>query len=152
MRNSRQIDVTSLIYVFLYSVFIAILAGIVFGYVDYFLMMKANLSLGGLFYWISAIYLGKTVSKVSENHHIVYVIIGTVFMLFTYMLIDTIPSLIHYGFRISDVNVFLNPVIYFKSFLLLIYPLTGVSMGILQYILTMLILIVGTYLGVQQMK
>jgi len=73
-------------------------------------------------------------------------------MVLSFSFIDTIPILLYAGYTMSDIGVFFNITIYFESIWLLINPLSGLSMGVLNYLITMLILIVGTYLGIEQTK
>ncbi len=151
-KNLKDIKVSTIIYVFLYSLGLSILGGVIFGYIDYFLQTSIRFTFSGILYWLVAIYIGKTVKKVAYEPHLVYTLIAGFFMVFSFSLIDTIPILLYSGYTMSDTAIFFNFSIYLESMWLLINPITGITMGVFQYIITILILIVGTYLGIEQTK
>ncbi|MGD9910657.1 MAG: hypothetical protein AB7U79_08680 [Candidatus Izemoplasmatales bacterium] len=147
--NSR-IKVDSVIYAILYSLLIALIGGIVSGFFNYFFVKNIGISLESIFFFGVAYLIGRTTSKVVNGPHLVYSIIAGLFIVISYIIMDTILVLVYHGYSMMDTSVFFNPLVYLESFWLGLNPVTGLSMGILNYLLSLLIFIVGTYVGVQQ--
>lgn len=145
-----RIDIPSLVYAILFSLLIALLGGIVSGYFNYIFVKNLGISLESIFFFGVAYLIGRTTSRVVNRPHLVYTIIAGLFIVISYIIMDTILVLVYNGFSMMDPSVFFNPLVYLESFWLGLNPVTGLSMGILNYLLTLLIFIVGTYVGVQQ--
>jgi len=149
MKNNL-LSIQSVLYSFLFSVLIALLGGIFSGYFNYILVKNIGISLQAVFFFGTSYYIGKSTRKVIPGRHIVYTLIALFFIIVSYIIMDTILVLVYSGYSMMDTSVFFRPIIYLQSFWLWLNPVTGMSMGVLNYLLSLLIFIVGTYIGIQQ--
>lgn len=147
---NNRISLDSFIYAFLFSLLIALLGGIVSGFFNYFFVKNVGISFESIFFFGVAYFIGRTTRRVINAPHLVYTIIAGLFIVISYILMDTILVLVYNGYSMIDTSIFFNPLVYLESFWLGLNPVTGLSMGVLNYLLSLLIFIVGTYVGVQQ--
>lgn len=149
-RKAKSIDSKDLLFAILYTLILSVAFGIVLGYLDFYLTRSINFTFVGLLYWIIAIYIGKTVRKAVSEPHLVYTIIAGIGMVLSWSIINTVPFLLANGITLADYQTFFSVRIYFQVLIATMNPVTGISSGILDYLITLLIFSVGTYLGVKK--
>ncbi len=149
-RKLSNVNLKDLLYVILYTFILSVAFGIVLGYADYYLISSINFSFIGFLYWIIAIYIGTTVRKVVEDAHLVYTIIAGIGMVLSFAILNTVPVFLMNSITLQDYKIFLDITYYFHILVLTLNPITGISMGFLNYLITLIIFGVGTYLGIQR--
>ncbi|MDD3113577.1 MAG: hypothetical protein WCR28_03880 [Candidatus Izemoplasmatales bacterium] len=147
-KSLKAIRLKDLLFVILYGVFLPTLLGILVGLIDYFLRDALNFTLGNILFWGVAIFTGKWVRRQYETPHLLYAILAGIGIFFSAMIIHTIPvfyALNGVGFQeIFDLRV------YFSVMILVMNPISWIQNFSLDLALWLLILFVGTYLGVKR--
>lgn len=134
------------------SLGLAILGGILFGYMSAFLMTQFNFTLSGIMYWAIAVFIGWMIDKYVEKKHILYTIIAGFAMVLSFTMIETIPTMLTSGIAISNYQFFFNPYYYLMTLIDVINPFNIFYVGLIYYVIQILILVIGTYLGVRQTR
>jgi len=144
----KDIKLKDLIFVILYGVVISILLGIALGFIDYYIRSYINFSLAILMFFFSAQYIGRTVRKQYEKPHILYIIITGIFLVFQAIIIYGLPFIYSIAQQFEDIMIVLDLRMYLQYFILLITSIfTNFNFN---YILMLLIIAVGTYVGVSK--
>jgi hypothetical protein len=125
----KDIKLKDLVFVILYGVVISLLLGIALGFADNFIRSSINFSLSLMMFFFSAQYIG-------------------IFLVFQAVIIYGLPLVYSIAQELGDITVVFNPSLYLQYFLLLITSIfTNFSFN---YILMLLIIAVGTYVGVSK--
>lgn len=117
-----------------------------------FLMTQFNFTLSGIMYWAIAVFIGWMIDKYVEKKHILYTIIAGFAMVLSFTMIETIPTMLTSGIAISNYQFFFNPYYYLMTLIDVINPFNIFYVGLIYYVIQILILVIGTYLGVRQTR
>jgi len=150
MSNNRRFKWKDCFYVILYTTVLSVLFGIILAFVDYYLQTSIDFTFANLLYLVIAIYIGKTVRKVIENPHPVYSVIAGMGMVVSWVIIVSMPTLYGIGLALNNPLVIFNINYYLQSALTLFSPLTWIHHFSINLLLTLLIFVVGTYLGISR--
>jgi hypothetical protein len=147
-RSLKAIKPKDLFFVVLYGLGLSCLFGIFVGLIDYFLREYLNFTLGNILFWVVAITIGKMVRRQYETPHLVYAILAAIGIFFSAIIIHTIP--VFYALSGVGIGEIFDLRIYFGVLIAVINPLNWVANFSLELGLWLLILVVGTYLGVKR--
>ncbi|XFA99666.1 hypothetical protein ACAG96_03550 [Candidatus Izemoplasma sp. B36] len=147
-RRLSDIKPKDLLFVILFGVVISTLLGIAIGFIDYFIMDKISFSLFFILFFLSSQYIGNTVRKQYDYPHIVYTVITGIFLVIQALLALSIPYMLNFVSGINNVGLLLEPGFFFNLLYLVITRviLTFTFDGLL----IIVVLFVGTYLGVRK--
>jgi hypothetical protein len=141
----KDIKLKDLVFVILYGVVISILLGIALGFIDYYIRTYINFSLAIMMFFFSAQYIGRTVRKQYERPHIVYTVITGIFLVFQAVIIYGLPFIYSIAQQYGDISIVFDVQMYLQYFFLLFTSIfTDFSFN---YVLLLLIIAVGTYVG-----
>ncbi|MBI9008722.1 MAG: hypothetical protein JEZ05_01715 [Tenericutes bacterium] len=144
----KDIKLKDLVFVILYGVVISILLGIALGFLDNFIRSFTNFSFSILMFFFSAQYIGNTVRKQYIKPHIVYTVITGIFLVLQAVIIYGLPLVYTLAQALGDITIVFNLGMYLQYALLLITSIfTSFDFN---YILMLLIIAVGTYVGVSK--
>lgn len=144
----KDIKLKDLVFVILYSVVISVLLGIVLGFIDYYIRSFINFSLAIMMFFFSAQYIGRTVRKQYDRPHILYTVITGIFLVIQAVIIYGLPIIYSIARQYGDITIVFDIQMYLQYFLLLITTIfTDFSFN---YVLFLLIITVGTYVGISR--
>jgi len=149
-KNLKTIKIKDLLFVILYSSVLPILLGALLGFIDYYLQTMLSFTFAYMLYWFIAIYIGKTVRKQYDNPHIVYTIIAGIGMLCAWTVLITLPYVYAQALYLGEPTLVFSPSIYLYAFLDFFNPLIWIQYFSLDLMIQLLILGVGTYLGIKR--
>ena len=144
----RDIKPKDLLFVILFGVLISTLFGIAIGFVDYFIMDNINFSMFFILFFISSQYIGNTVRKQYDYPHIIYTVLTGIFLVVQALLALSIPYMLNFVSGINNVDLLFAPGFFFNSFYFIVTRLIF-SLSF-DGLLIIVILFVGTYLGVKR--
>lgn len=146
----RAIRPKDLLFVVLYGLFLPVILGFLFGLIDYYLQSFVSISFGYLFLWVMGMNIGNLVRKQYENPHVIYSILTGVGILISASVILATPTIWAVApiQSLSDVPLYLT--YYFYNFISLFNPVVWVSNFGINFVLELLIIGVGTYLGIKR--
>lgn len=147
-RSLKAIRIKDLVFVILYGVLLPTLLGILVGLIDYFLRANLKFTLGNLLFWAIAIFTGKWVRRQYDTPHLLYVILAAIGIFFSAIIIHTIP--VFYALNGVGIQEIFDLRIYFSVMVMVMNPLSWIQNFSLDLALWLLILFVGTYLGVKR--
>ena len=148
--NNRRIILKDLFFVIFYTAVLSILFGIILAFIDYYLQIAIHFTFANLLFLMIAIYIGKTIRGVVKSPHIIYSIIAGIGMFVSWLIIVTLPSLYAFGLSLQTPLIILNIRYYFNTAIDLFNPLSFISNFSFDYLISMLILGVGCYLGISR--
>lgn len=134
----------------LYTLVLSVLFGIILAFIDYYLQTSIDFTFANLLYLVIAIYIGNTIRKVVEKPHPAYSIVAGIGMVLAWVIIISMPTLYGIGLMIDNPLVIFNVNYYLQSALSLLNPWTWFHHFSFNLVITLLILVVGTYLGIQR--
>lgn len=134
----------------LYTLVLSVLFGIILAFIDYYLQTSIDFTFANLLYLVIAIYIGNTIRKVVEKPHPAYSIVAGIGMVLAWVIIISMPTLYGIGLMIDNPLVIFNVNYYLQSALSLLNPWTWFHHFSINLVITLLILVVGTYLGIQR--
>lgn len=147
-KSLRDINLKDLVFVILYGGLISSLLGIVIGFIDNYLVSSIGWSFGLFMFFISSQYIGNTVRKQYDRPNIVYTVITGIFLVFQAVIIYGLPLTYTIYLNTGDITALFNVGYYFQVFLyMLISIFTSFSFN---YILSILFIVVGVYVGVRR--
>lgn len=148
----RQIDIKDLLFVILYSAVISVLFGLILGFIDVFLSRTISLTFSTLLYWIVAVYLGRTTKRIVKNPHIVYTVIAFLGMISAWMIIDSLPTyyIVYTNMGVGMWDWVFNIPQYYRLGIQFFNPLFMIQNFSILEIVRLLIVGVGTYLGIKE--
>lgn len=149
-KSLREILLKDLVFVILYSLVLPLLLGVLLGLFDYYLQAYLNFSYSSMLYWLIAIMTGSFVRKQYDQPHILYSVIAGIGMIFAWTVIYTLPSLYAFSVAFGTPEILYDVTYYFQSMILFWNPLNWFSGDVLRQILLLLIVTVGTYLGIKR--
>jgi len=149
-RRLNNIVPKDLLFVLLYTALMTIGLSILLGLIDYFIIKFLGTQIGSLLFWVLAIMTGTMVRKQYDNPHLVYSIIAGVGMLLAAVIIEVVPFILFaVGSREFAALIF-DFDIYLTNFLYLYNPINWITNFSFSYLITLLMIFVGTYLGVKR--
>lgn len=146
-KELKYIKINDLIFVILYGGVISSLLGILIGFTDYTIQKAIGFTLYMILFFISSSFIGKMVRKQYENPHIIYTVFTGVFLVFQGLLGFAIPTMLKYTSIIGGVDALLNVRYFFNLFFEVLKYLMFSSFN---SILILVMLFVGTYLGIKK--
>lgn len=147
-KRLSEVRFKDFLFVLLYGIFLPILFGILLGLIDYFLIGMISFSIANILFFIVAINTGNLVRKQYENPHLLYSIVAGIGMVFSAIIIHTLP--VFYSLNgVAASNLF-DLRIYFGVFLLVINPLNWIQNFSLDLLIWLAFLALGTYFGIRR--
>lgn len=147
-RKLSDIRPKDLLFVMLYAIVLPILLGILLGLVDYYMRTILSFTFASLLFWLIAINTGKMVRRQYENPHLVYSIIAGIGMLFSAIIIYTLPF--YYSLNGVGLGNLFDLRIYWSVLISVMNPLNFIANFSFDFALWILIIVIGTYLGVKR--
>jgi hypothetical protein len=148
LRNLRPKD---LFFVLLYGLLLPFVFAIVAGFVDYYISSALPISMGGVLFWIIAIYSGGIVRKQYDEPHLVYAILFGFGLILAAVVLYTVPyvfaDVVTAGG--SPLAVF-NPVNYLPYVLILLNPLYWILGFSIDLLIWLVLIGVGMYQGLHR--
>ena len=146
-RRLKDIVLKDLIFVILYGGLISILLGVVLGFIDYYLRTSINFSLAIMMFFFSAQYIGRLVRKQYTEPHVVYSVITGIFLVFQAIIIYGLPLIYQVAIANEDIFMIFDVRMYLSFFLLFLQSMfVAFSFN---YVITILVIAVGTYVGIK---
>ncbi len=137
-----------LLFVILYAIVLPILFGVLLGLVDYYMRTLWSFTFASLLFWLIAINTGKMVRRQYKNPHIIYSIIACIGMLFAAVIIYTLPF--YYAMNGVALGNLFDLRVYWSVFISVMNPLNWIANFSLDFAIWLIIIVVGTYLGVKK--
>lgn len=151
-KKLKDIKPKDLLFVILYGVVISILLGVALGFVDYYLIKLVRIRLAGLMFFISSMYIGRLVRKQYETPHLVYSIITGVCLVLQAIIIYALPDVFHFIVNTQSPITFVFDIRLYYYYIVEFFQLLISNFSVnflLNILITVLILSVGTYVGVK---
>ncbi|MFA6647776.1 MAG: hypothetical protein WCS32_03975 [Candidatus Izemoplasmatales bacterium] len=144
----KYLKLKDLLYVILYGGVLSILIGVLIGFIDYYLQTQLPVSFAGILFFLSSMQIGKMVRRQYEFPHIVYIVITGFFMVIQAFIIFFFPT-VYLTVLINDM-----PSLFFSGSLYLYILESFIGSLFLSFNinawLTLLVFVIGVYLGVKQ--
>lgn len=147
-RNFRNIRPKDLIFVILYGGVISLLFGVLIGFIDYYLLSLIGFSFSILLFFFTAQYIGGLVRKQYETPHLVYSIITGVFLVVQAIIINGLPIIYSLARDYGDIMLVFNVRMYISYFWVFLRSI--VTDFHFNYVIMILAISVGTYLGIRK--
>lgn len=151
-KKLKDIKPKDLLFVILYGGVISILLGAALGFLDYYLISLIHIRLAILSFFISSMYIGKLVRKQYEHPHIVYSIITGVCLVLQAIIIFALPDVYQFVINtqssivfVFDIRLYYYYIVEFIQVLILNFSFNF----LLNTLITVLVVSVGTYVGVK---
>jgi hypothetical protein len=149
-KSIRNIHLRDLIFVILYGVLLPALFGLLLGLIEYYVIAFLGFSFSFLFFWILAVVTGALVRKQYEKPHLLYSILTGIGIVFAAGVLFAVPILWGYLYDGMGISVFFEVEIYFMFIFTMLNPINWVTNFSFDLVISLLMLIVGTYLGVKR--
>ncbi|XMB71998.1 hypothetical protein RJI07_07805 [Mycoplasmatota bacterium WC30] len=146
--NLRDIKIKDFIFVILYGGVISVLLGIVIGLIDFYITQLISFSFSMLLFFFSAQYIGGLVRKQYQFPHIVYTVITGIFLVIQAVIVYALPLIYSWAQEIGDISLIFNISMYIE-FVIFFFKSLVLSFNF-NYILIILVISVGTYLGIKK--
>ncbi|MBN2540251.1 MAG: hypothetical protein JXB08_01870 [Bacilli bacterium] len=152
----KDIHAKDLLFVILYGGVISILMGVALGLLDYYIQrltagLGVALSFSMLLFFLSAMYIGRTVRKQYLNPHIFYILFTGFFLVIQALIIMLFPSIYYNALYYNDYSLLYTPAVYWFMFQSYIATLVSSLLSLNFWVLLeVLFLAVGTYIGIKQ--
>jgi len=147
-KKLKYIKPKDLIFVILYGGVISISLGFAIGLLDYYISQFIGFSFSMLLFFFSAQYIGGLVRKQYEVPHIVYAIITGVFLVIQAIIVYALPIIFPFALEVGDAIVIFDVTLYIQ-FISYFFRSMIISFSI-DYLLIILIVSIGTYLGIKR--
>lgn len=147
-KNLKYIKLKDLIFVILYGGVISIALGFAIGLLDYYISQFIGFSFSMLMFFFSAQYIGGLVRKQYEIPHIVYSIITGVFLVIQAIVVYALPIVLPLAINLGDATIIFDATLYVEFIILFIRSM--ITYFSFDYLLIILIVSVGTYLGIKR--
>jgi len=144
----KYIKPKDLIFVKLYGGVISILLGIMIGLLDFYITQFIGFSFSMLLFFFSAQYIGGLVRKQYDVPHIVYTIITGVFLVLQAIIVYALPIIFPIAVEYGDATIIFSVSLY-AQFIILFFK-TMIAYFSFDYLLIILIVSIGTYLGIKR--
>ena len=150
-RSFRDVNGKDLFFVVLYAIVLSILMGIALGLLDSVIQTQISFSLSFIFFFFSSRYLGRTIRKLYDVPHLLYVIIAFVGLFIQASIILVLHLHASVYNIIEHPEIFLNELVYIDTIKsLLKATFTGGIFQFLNYTITYLLYGVGIYIGLRE--
>ena len=148
-KNIKAIHPKDLVFVILYGVLLPSLMGLLLGLIEYYVVAFIGFSFSFLFFWILAVVTGTLVRKQYETPHLLYTILTGIGIVFAAGVLFTVPILWGYLYDGMGISVFFQVEIYIMFLVSILNPVNWVTNFSFDLVISLLMLAVGTYIGVK---
>ncbi len=149
-RSFSSIRLKDLAFVILYTLLLSIVLAILLGLIDHLFIRYFSFQIGNLLFWILAIVTGSMVRKQYDQPHWLYAVIAGLGMLYGAVIIEVLPVILVFA-QLQDLgHVIFDVSIYWEAILYLYNPINWIIHFDFNYLITILMIGVGTYLGVKR--
>jgi len=149
-KDLKQIQPKDLVFVLLYTLVLTIAGAMLFGLIDFLFIKYLSIQLGSLFFWLLAYITGSLIRKQYTIPHIVYSIITGIGLLFAAVIIEALPIMLIYAQATEFASIIFDVRIYFEWMIYYYNPLNLILNFNFNFLITILMIAVGTYLGVKR--
>lgn len=149
-RDLKAIKLKDLFFVLLYSVLLTIALAMLFGLIDSLFVKYLSTRLSGLLFWLLAYIMGTMIRKQYLEPHIVYSGITLISLLFSAVIIEALPVVLIYAQAAEYASIIFDIRIYWNWLIFYYNPLNLIRYFDFNYLITLLMIGVGTYLGVKR--
>ncbi|MDD3127052.1 MAG: hypothetical protein WC479_09090 [Candidatus Izemoplasmatales bacterium] len=149
-KNIKAIHPKDLVFVILYGVLLPSLMGLLLGLIEYYVVAFIGFSFSFLFFWILAVVTGTLVRKQYETPHLLYTILTGIGIVFAAGVLFTVPILWGYLYDGMGISVFFQVEIYIMFLVSILNPVNWVTNFSFDLVISLLMLAVGTYIGVKR--
>lgn len=149
-RDLKAIKLKDLFFVLLYSVLLTIALAMLFGLIDSLFVKYLSTRLSGLLFWLLAYIMGTMIRKQYLEPHIVYSGITLISLLFSAVIIEALPVVLIYAQAAEYASIIFDVRIYWNWLIFYYNPLNLIRYFDFNYLITLLMIGVGTYLGVKR--
>lgn len=127
-----------------------IILAVLFGLIDFLAIRYLSFQIGNLLFWILAVLAGNMIRKQYEKPHLIYSIIVLIGLLLGAVIIEVLPVIMFYYGSSEFASIIFDITIYLEGALYLYNPLLWIKNFSFNYMITLLMIAVGTYLGVKR--
>ena len=149
-KSFKSIDFKDLLFVILYTLVLSIPLGFVLAFIDYYLQTSISFTFSDLLYLIIAIYIGRTIRNIIKEPHIVYTIIAAIGMIISWLIIILLPDVYAFGLSLGNPYIIFDIRYYLYNGIIILNPVNWVTDFSLPYLISLLVLVVGMYLGISR--
>lgn len=146
----KAIKTKDLLFVVLYTALLTIGVAVLLGLIDFMLYKYLQVQLGSLMFWGLAFMTGNLIRKQYETPHLAYSIITGLGLLLAAVIIEVLPIVLIFAGPESFFSILFDLRIYWDYALQLYNPVHWVVYFDFNYLITLLMIAVGTYLGVKR--
>jgi len=144
-KKLKEIKLKDLFFVILYGGLISILLGYVIGFIDYYISKTLSFSFMMILFFFSSQFVGNLVRKQYIVPHFVYTIITGIFLTLQVIIILGVKFAL---LAFTDITVIFDIRLYFYyTYMFIIGLFTNFSF---EYLLMLLFIIVGIYVGIRR--
>jgi hypothetical protein len=149
-KSFKSIDFKDLLYVILYTLVLSIPLGFVLAFIDYYLQISISFTFSDLLYLIIAMYIGRTIRNIVKEPHIIYTIIAAVGMVISWLIIILLPDVYAFGLSLGNPYIIFDIRYYLYNGIIILNPVHWITDFSLSYLISLLVLVVGLYLGISR--
>jgi len=150
-RSISDINGKDVLFVGLYGIFLSILMGIAIGLIDSFISTQISFSLSFIFFFFSSRWLGRTIRRLYNYPHVLYVIIAFIGLLIQAVIILVLQLHSRVYNIVEYPEIFLNELIYIETIKNVIKAtFSGGIFNFINYMITYLLYGVGIYIGLRE--
>ncbi|PKL00489.1 MAG: hypothetical protein CVV56_05805 [Tenericutes bacterium HGW-Tenericutes-1] len=149
-KDLKEIQLKDLAFVILYTMLLSIGGAMLLGLIDFLFIKYLSTQLGSLLFWLLAFLTGSLIRKQYVNPHIVYTVITGIGLLLAAVIIEALPIMLIYAQATEFASIIFDVRIYFEWMLYYYNPLNLILNFNFNYLITILMIAVGTYLGVKR--
>ena len=149
-KDLKEIQLKDLLFVVLYTLLLSIGGAMLLGLIDFLFIKFLSTQLGSLFFWLLAFLTGSLVRKQYTTPHILYSIITGLGLLLGAVIIEALPIMLIYAQATEFASIIFDVRIYFQWMIYYYNPLNLILYFNFNYLITILMIAVGTYLGVKR--
>lgn len=146
----KAIKPKDLLFVLLYAVVLTFALAILMGLIDFLFIKYLSTQLGSLFFWLLAFLMGSIIRKQYDQPHLLYSIITLVSLLISAVIIEALPVMLVYAQLNEFASIIFDIRIYFSWIIFYYNPLNLIRYFDFDFLITLLMIGVGTYLGVKR--
>jgi len=149
-KDIKQIKPKDLVFVFLYILVLTIPGAMLFGLIDFLFIKYFSIQLGSLFFWLLAYLTGSIIRKQYSEPHIVYSVMTGIGLLFAAVIIEALPIMLIYAQATEFASIIFDVRMYWEWMIYFYNPLNLILNFNFNFLITILMIAVGTYLGVKR--
>lgn len=149
-KDLKEIQLKDLAFVILYTMLLSIGGAMLLGLIDFLFIKYLSTQLGSLLFWLLAFLTGSLIRKQYVKPNIVYTVITGIGLLLAAVIIEALPIMLIYAQSTEFASIIFDVRIYFDWMLYYYNPLNLILNFNFNYLITILMIAVGTYLGVKR--